>query len=109
RVAASSVTVRFANSRVIRRIRSNSSSVSAWPQNDNPLPIVTGIAWGSLLASLHAYATEIFRKSPAKSFPVSDQLHCANGQSPAKAYGLLLKRWAEAWIPFWLTEFFCDA
>ncbi len=26
-----------------------------------------------------------------------------------KAYGLLLKRWVEAWIPFWLTEFFCDA
>lgn len=64
------------------RIRSNSSSVSAWPQNDNPLPIVTGIAWGSLLASLHAHAIEIFRKSSAKSLPARDQLHCANGQSP---------------------------
>ena len=26
-----------------------------------------------------------------------------------KAYGLLLKKWIEAWIPYWLNEFFCDA
>ncbi len=26
-----------------------------------------------------------------------------------KAYGILLKQWADAWIPFWLTELFCDA
>jgi hypothetical protein len=44
---------------------------------------VTGIAWSLLLASLHAYATGIFRKSPAKSLPV--RIRAANGQSPAKA------------------------
>ncbi len=26
-----------------------------------------------------------------------------------KAYSSVLKRWVEAWVPFWLTEFFCDA
>ena len=26
-----------------------------------------------------------------------------------RAYGLLLQRWVDAWIPYWLTEFFCDA
>lgn len=26
-----------------------------------------------------------------------------------KAYAILLKQWADAWIPFWLTELFCDA
>src|SRR5580658_1247 len=69
-VCASSVRLSVEQSRVICRIRSNSSGFNSRPQNDRPPPMVTGMMWSLLVAGPHAYLTEISRKCPEKSLPI---------------------------------------
>src|SRR5580658_2634634 len=96
-VCASSVRLSVEQSRVICRIRSNSSGFNSRPQNDRPPPMVTGMMWSLLVAGPHAYLTEISRKCPEKSLPIPryrsglhSVLQLANLQSQAKACATIL-------------------
>src|SRR5580658_7200254 len=91
-VCASSVRLSVEQSRVICRIRSNSSGFNSRPQNDRPPPMVTGMMWSLLVAGPHAYLTEISRKCPEKSLPIPryrsglhSVLQLANLQAQASA------------------------
>src|SRR5580658_2564779 len=94
-VCASSVRLSVEQSRVICRIRSNSSGFNSRPQNDRPPPMVTGMMWSLLVAGPHAYLREISRKCPEKSLPIPryrsglhSVLQLANLQAQASACDL---------------------